>query len=139
MNLFIISKYWHRVKNIELQLTILIGRILSSDLFTHTHSLFLNWKLKTQREIRKKKADTGTSTYGDNHDMNTAENLSSLEQICEVDGESGGRTHPKGHLNITVLKREHFRERKIEVLWESKEARKSVRLREMESDLTTSA
>ena len=37
--------------------------------------------------------------------MNTAENLSSLEQICEVDGESGGRTHPKGHLNITVLKR----------------------------------
>lgn len=57
INSFMISKFWHRVKNIELQVNILIERTSSSDLFPHTHSLFLNWKLNTHRDTKKKERD----------------------------------------------------------------------------------
>lgn len=48
----------HRMKNTELEWNIIIERTLSSDLLSYTHSLFLNQKLKHNRNTKKEKKET---------------------------------------------------------------------------------
>ena len=102
----------HRVKILELQLNIFVGRPFSSDCLVALRTCFQTENQGTSRNT--KKAD-GQHQLTDTHNMNKAKDLSFGEHICDMDWGESDRMLPMGHVNVTEFEK-NFQEWKIQII-----------------------